>query len=71
MRRRSTTPPGPEGVEQLFELLEQYGDNILRKAIDLAVSDQVLSVAGVRRGVHVVTARDSASDQLLLRAYDP
>jgi hypothetical protein len=54
-------------VEQLFELLEQYGDEVLRKAIDLAVANQVLSVAGVRRGVLAVTARNSASDQLLLK----
>lgn len=54
-------------VEQLFELLDQYGDDILRKAIDLAVANQVLSVAGVRRGVLAITARDSSSDQLLLK----
>jgi len=54
-------------VEQLFELLEQYGDEILRQAIDLAVANQVLNVAGVRRGVLAVTARRSASDQLLLQ----
>ena len=53
-------------VEQLFELLEQYGDEVLRQAIDLAVANQVLNVAGVRRGVLAVTARNSASDQLLL-----
>ena len=54
-------------VEQLFSLLEQYGDEILREAIDVAVANRALSVAGVRRGVHSVTAREHAVDQLLLK----
>jgi transposase len=36
-------------VEELFELLEEHGDDVLRGAITLAVEQAQLSVAGVRR----------------------
>jgi hypothetical protein len=54
-------------VEQLFTLLEQYGDDLLRQAIDIAVANQAFSVAGVRRGLLSVTARQHAFEQLLLK----
>jgi len=57
-------------VEQLFELLEQHGDDSVRKAIDIAVANQALSVAGVRRALLSLTIHAHAFDQLLLKSVD-
>jgi uncharacterized protein (DUF2342 family) len=40
-----------ERVEQLFALLEQHGDEVMRAAIDDAIANETLSVAAVRRGL--------------------
>lgn len=55
-----------ERVEQLFDLLQEHGDDVLRAAIDVASSDQAWSVAGVRRGLKAVIARGEHSAQLML-----
>jgi hypothetical protein len=47
----------PPASTQLFALLEQYADEVLRDAIDVALANRALSVAGVRRGEFSVTAR--------------
>jgi transposase len=55
-------------VEQLFELLEQHGDEKMRNAIDMAVANQALNVAGVRRALLSLTVRAHTFDQLLLKS---
>jgi len=44
-------------VEDLYGLLEQYGDDVLRSAIGRAVDEGRLSVAGVRRAILASAAR--------------
>jgi transposase len=43
-------------VEQLYDLLEQHGDSAMRAAIESAVSQNALSVAGVRRALRALDA---------------
>jgi transposase len=48
-------------VEQLFDLLEQHGDDTMRAAIDGALANQALSVAGVRRALLSLASRSDAA----------
>jgi transposase len=43
-------------VEQLFVLLQEHGDEDLRTAIDVAVQNNAMSVAGVRRALRALDA---------------
>lgn len=48
-------------VEQLYDLLEQHGDAAMRAAVEAAVTQNVLSVAGVRRALRELEAQRQLS----------
>jgi hypothetical protein len=48
-------------VEQLYDLLEQHGDAAMRAAVEAAVTQNVLSVAGVRRALREIEAQRQLS----------
>jgi hypothetical protein len=48
-------------VEQLYDLLEQHGDAAMRVAVEAAVTQNVLSVAGVRRALRELEAQRQLS----------
>jgi transposase len=58
-------------VEELYALLEQHGDDVMRAAVARAVSEHHLTVAGVRRALAVTGAREGDGDSRRARAAQP
>lgn len=58
-------------VEELFTLLEQHGDDAMREAIKVAVGDDTLSVAAVRRVLRKSSGRGPQGECPAVREPQP
>src|SRR5262249_171057 len=61
----------PRHVEELYALLEGYGDDAMRPAIERAVADGRLTVAGVRRHLPSKSARRQGGERRRAGAAQP